>query len=286
MVDLSRKVAVVTGAGGGIGRSIAETLAGYGATVAALDIADEGAAETARLIVDTGGKAIAVPCDVSRQESVSEARETVAAKLGRTSILVNNAGFLHSAPLLDLTLDEWNAVIAVNLTGYFLCASAFGKDMLEGRDGSIVHIGSIASRFAQTRGGAYSASKAGVIGLSATIAAEWGPFGIRSNVLHPGVIRTPLTEKFYTDAELRRRREATVASRRTGVPQDIAGAAAFLASDLAAYVNGAELTVDGGFSRMAIDLLPRPGYEALDGTGTVAARAGSAIPMDKDIDVD
>lgn len=224
-----------------------------------LDVDKAAADETARLIADTGGSSLAVLCDTSSEEAVLAAERTVASALGRASILVNNAGILRAGPLDQLRLADWNMMLSVNLTGYFLCAQAFGRAMCSAGRGSIVHVGSIAASFAQTRGGAYSASKAGICGLSATIAAEWGPFGVRSNVVHPGMIRTALSAPFYADPELARRREATVASRRTGMPQDVAEAVCFLASDRSSYINGAELTVDGGFSRMPIDLIPRPG---------------------------
>ena len=258
---LAGRVAAVTGGGSGIGQGIAERLASEGAAVAVLDIAPDAAEQTARIIRQAGGQAEAFACDVADEASFRASGEAVADKLGRVGIVVNNAGLLRPAPLSEMTLAQWNGVLAVNLTGAFLSTLVFGPAMRAAGQGVFVHIGSIASSFGQTRGGAYSASKAGICGLSSTIAAEWGPDGIRSNVVHPGLIRTALSAAFYSDADLKRRREATIASRRTGLPDDIAGVVLFLASDMAAYVNGAEITVDGGFSRMAIDLIPRPGYE-------------------------
>jgi glucose 1-dehydrogenase len=259
--ELAGQVAAVTGAGSGIGRGIALALAAEGASIAILDRNEKAANETSALVTRAGGKTVSIVCDVSSEESIARAEAAAHSALGPVQILVNNAGLLQPGLLSELTLAQWNAVIAVDLTGYFLCAKAFGVRMRQAGKGSLIHIGSVAATFAQTRGGAYSAAKAGVIGLSATLAAEWGPDGVRSNVVHPGMIRTPLTEAFYQDPSLIKRREATIASRRTGLPTDVAQVVAFLASDRASYINGAELTVDGGFSRMALDLVPRPGYD-------------------------
>jgi NAD(P)-dependent dehydrogenase (short-subunit alcohol dehydrogenase family) len=126
--------------------------------------------------------------------------------------------------------------------------------------GSIVNVASISGRFPQSGSGAYSASKAGVLLLSRQLALEWGPWGVRSNAICPGMVRTPLSEKFYEEPGLEARRAAVTASRRIGEPQDIAHVAAFLASPRSAYVNGAEITVDGGMSSMLMDMVPRPGY--------------------------
>jgi glucose 1-dehydrogenase len=151
-------------------------------------------------------------------------------------------------------------VIAVNLTGYLICAREFGRDMLEAGKGSVVHVASVAATNPQTRSGAYSASKAGVLLLSRQMAAEWGPRGVRSNAILPGMIRTPLSARFYDEPGFEAKRAAATASRRIGKPDDIAEPTIFLASDRSAYVNGAELTVDGGLGCMLMDMVPRPGF--------------------------
>ncbi len=181
---------------------------------------------------------------------------------GRCDVLVNNAGVLRPGSLATLALADWNALLAINLTGYLLCAQAFGRAMIPAARGSLVHVASIAATLPQTHSGAYSASKAGVAMLSRQLAAEWGPSGIRSNVVSPGLIRTPLSEAFYQAPGITEKRTAMVASRRIGTPQDIADVVLFLASDRAGYVNGAEIVVDGGFSGMLMDMVPRPGYGA------------------------
>ncbi len=259
---LESRLCVVTGAAGGIGRAIAETLAEAGARIALLDRDEAGCHEAARALQASGAQALAVECDISDVASVNRACEQVERKMGTADVLVNNAGLLRAGGIEDIGLDAWNAMLAVNLTGYMLCAQAFGRGMLARGAGSIVHIASIAAHHPQTWSGAYSASKAGIAMLSRQIAAEWGPRGVRSNTLCPGMIRTPLSRAFYEQGDVEARRSAMTASRRIGEPADIAEVAAFLASPRAGYVNGAEIAVDGGFECMLMDLVPRPGYEA------------------------
>ncbi|ASW03399.1 SDR family NAD(P)-dependent oxidoreductase [Paraburkholderia aromaticivorans] len=261
-LGLDSSLCVVTGAAGGIGRAIATTLADAGARIALLDRDAAGCHEAARALQAGGTEALAAECDISDAASVKRACEQVERKMGAADVLVNNAGLLRAGGIEDIGLDAWNAMLAVNLTGYMLCAQAFGRGMLVRRKGSIVHIASIAAHHPQTWSGAYSASKAGIAMLSRQIAAEWGPRGVRSNTLCPGMIRTPLSQAFYEQGDVEARRSAMTASRRIGEPTDIAEVAAFLASPRAAYVNGAEIAVDGGFECMLMDLVPRPGYAA------------------------
>jgi NAD(P)-dependent dehydrogenase (short-subunit alcohol dehydrogenase family) len=261
-LGLESSVCVVTGAAGGIGRAIASTLVDAGARIALLDRDEAGCHEAAQALSAQGADVLAVVCDISDANSVHHARERVTRAFGAADVLVNNAGLLRSGGIEDIGLDAWNAMLAVNLTGYMLCAQTFGRSMLERGSGSIVHIASIAAHHPQTWSGAYSASKAGISMLSRQIAAEWGPRGVRSNSLCPGMVRTPLSKAFYEQDNIEARRSAMTANRRIGEPQDIADVVAFLASRRAAYVNGAEITVDGGFECMLMDLVPRPGYEA------------------------
>jgi len=180
--------------------------------------------------------------------------------MGTPDVLVNNAGILRAAPLADLPLAEWNALLAVNLTGYLLAAQAFGPAMRARGAGAIVHIASIAASHPQPRSGAYSASKAGVAMLSRQIALEWGRDGIRSNVVSPGLVRTPMSEAFYRDPGVAERRAALVPLGRVAGPADIADAVLFLASARAAYVTGAEIMVDGGLGQVLMAQVPRPGF--------------------------
>ena len=259
-LGLSARVAVVTGAASGIGAAIARSLAQAGAHVALLDLNIQGAQALAQEIRNAGGTAIAVACDIASEPEVAEATRQVEAALGPAEVLVNNAGFLRAGALADVSLDDWSRVLAVNLTGYLLCARAFGRAMRVAGQGSIVNVASISGLFPQTGSGAYSASKAGVLLLSRQLAVEWGPQGVRSNAICPGMIRTALSAGFYEEPGFEARRAAVTASRRIGEPQDIADAALFLASPRASYVNGAEIVVDGGMANMLMEMVPRPGY--------------------------
>jgi len=259
-LGLSGRVCVVTGGGGGIGRAVAENLARAGARVAAIDLDARGLEVTRASLRELGSDHIVVNCDTTRDDNVAAAAATIEKSLGPCSVLVNAAGILRSGAMETLSLAEWNAVLAVNLTGYFLCAQIFGRQMRKAGYGSLVHVSSIAGSHAQGQSGAYSVSKAGVIMLSRQLASEWGPQGIRSNVVSPGMVMTPMSQSFYDTPGVTERRTAVVPSRRIGMPQDIADAILFLASDRASYVNGDEITVDGGYANMLMNLVPRPGF--------------------------
>jgi len=259
-LNLSQRVAVVTGGGSGIGAAIAKAFAKAGAKVAVIDRDDQAAGNVAARLAAAGATAIAFTCDVTRQDAVAAVASEVTARLGASDILVNNAGILRPGPMETVTIEGWNVVLAVNLTGYLIAAQAFGSDMIKAGRGSIIHIASIAATNTQPRSGAYSASKAGVLQLSKQLALEWGPRGVRSNAILPGLIRTPLSAAFYEKKEFEEKRKALIPTRRIGEPDDIAQAALFLASDRASYVNGAEILVDGGLNTMLMEMVPRPGY--------------------------
>jgi NAD(P)-dependent dehydrogenase (short-subunit alcohol dehydrogenase family) len=259
-LGLHGRTFVVTGAGSGIGRAIAAAAAAAGAATVLLDRDRAGAEAVAEALSAKGGRALALGCDTSNAESVSAAAEEARRRVGPCDVLVNNAGILRAGALESLPLADWNETLAINLTGYFLCAQAFGRQMLDAKRGSIVHIASIAGNEPQLRSGAYSASKAGVLVLSRQIAAEWGPSGIRSNAVSPGLIRTPMSEAFYAAPGVAERRAEVIPSRRVGTPEDIAEVVLYLASDRAAYVNGAEIATDGAFNAVLMGLIPRPGF--------------------------
>ena len=260
-LGLSGRVCVVTGGGGGIGRAVALSLARAGCRVAAIDRDERGLEVTRTELLKLGRDHVVTACDTSNTDSVTSASETIEKALGPCHVLVNTAAVLRPGGLDTLSLAEWNAVLAVNLTGYFLCAQIFGRQMRAQGRGSIVHVSSVAGSNAQGHSGAYSVSKAGVIMLSQQLANEWGPHGIRSNVVSPGLVITPMSQAFYDTPGVTERRKAVVPMRRIGMPQDIADAVIFLASPRSAYVNGSEMLVDGGFVRMLMNLVPRPGFE-------------------------
>src|SRR5262249_4375253 len=191
------------------------------------------------------GRAIAVGCDISDERSVERAAERVAL-LGKPTVLVNNAAVLEGGPLLDVDLKVWQRVLSVNLTGYLLCARTFGRQMREAGEGAMIHIGSIGGALPLPGTGPYSVSKAGIRMLSRSLALELGQFGVRSNVVSPAMVKTPMSEASYADCEQEARRATTVPIERIGLTKDIADTVVWLASPRAAYVNGQEIHVDGG----------------------------------------
>jgi NAD(P)-dependent dehydrogenase (short-subunit alcohol dehydrogenase family) len=260
-LGLSGRVCVVTGGGGGIGRAAAISLARAGAHVAAVDLDERGLEVTRGELLRISSAHLVMRCDTSNPDSVAAASEPIEKTLGPCGVLVNAAAVLRPGALENLSLAEWNAVLSVNLTGYLLCAQIFGRQMRALGRGSLVHVASIAGSHAQGQSGAYSVSKAGVIMLSRQLASEWGPQGIRSNVVSPGMVITPMSQSFYDTPGVTERRTAVVPLRRIGMPQDIADAILYLASDRSSYVNGDEITVDGGYANMLMNLVPRPGYD-------------------------
>lgn len=261
-LGLSGKICVVTGGGGGIGRATGTGLADVGAAgVALLDNNLANAEASAEQVRAKGARAIAIQCDIADSASVRASADRVAAELGPVDVLVNNAGILRAGPLASLAEAEWHALMNVNLTGYLLCAQAFGAGMRERGRGALVHIASIAATNPQPWSGAYSVSKAGVHMLSRQLAYEWGPHGVRSNVVSPAMVRTPMSESFYTTPGVTEARSAMAPLRAISAPVDIANAVIFLASQRASYITGQEILVDGGVSHTLMGLMPRPGFE-------------------------
>jgi NAD(P)-dependent dehydrogenase (short-subunit alcohol dehydrogenase family) len=241
------RTALVTGAARGIGCQVALTLAGRGYRIAANDLqAPEATVEELERI---GVEAVSLPGDVSDEGAVRGMVEVVMAEFGRIDVLVNNAGISTIVPAEDTTIDDWNRTLAVNLTGPFLTCREFGKVMLERGSGSIVNVSSVAGLLGISDRAAYNASKHGLIGLTRTLAAEWGGRGVRVNAVCPGWVKTEMDEEDqgaggYTDADI----EGRVPMGRFATPDDVARAVAFLADpEWSGFVNGHTLSVDGGW---------------------------------------
>jgi NAD(P)-dependent dehydrogenase (short-subunit alcohol dehydrogenase family) len=263
-LGLSRRTCVVTGAGGGIGAEVARQLVEAGARVALLDRNVETLKGVMEELGQTAGRVMQFACDVTRPESIQAVADQVQAAWGPVTLLVNNAGALYADAVMDISLDKWNQLLSVNLSGYLLCAQVFGRQMIEAGGGSMVHVASISASIPQPYSGAYSVSKAGVKMLSQLLAVELGEQGIRSNVVSPAMIRTPMSEGIYANPQVRQRREQIVPAGRISTPADIAGAVLFLSSERASYVSGQEILVDGGLTQAWLGLIPRPGFEKED----------------------
>jgi 3-oxoacyl-[acyl-carrier protein] reductase len=235
------QVVVVTGASRGIGRSIAEAFAAEVAKVACVATTIEGASATAEAI---GGVAFAA--DVSNQESVEALFEAVTAQLGTPSVLVNNAGITRDTLLIRMKEDDWDRVIAVNLKGAFLCTKAVAKSMMKARYGRIINISSVVGQGGAAGQANYAAAKAGLFGLTKSVAKELGSRGITCNAVAPGFIETDMTSGLSEDFKQMVEKTAPIA--RLGTPADISPAVLFLASQNSGYITGQTITVDGGLT--------------------------------------
>lgn len=241
--SLREQVAVVTGASRGIGRAIAQEFAKLGANVVVnYASSSQAAEELVSEITAAGGNAIALQADVSSSEEVDTLINTVLEKFNKIDILVNNAGITRDTLLLRMKPEDWQAVINLNLTGVFLCCRAVSKGMLKKRTGRIINIASVAGQMGNPGQANYSAAKAGVIGLTKTLAKEFASRGITVNAVSPGFIETDMTSELQSEEILK-----AIPLGRYGQPEEIAGMVRFLAADTAAaYVTGQVFNVDGG----------------------------------------
>ncbi len=241
------EVAIVTGAGRGIGEAIAASLAAEGAMVVVADIDAESARRVADQIVATGGQAMAIQADVTEPAQVSSLIDRTLAQFGRLDVLVNNAGIGSNKSFLETTLEEWELQLRVNLTGTFLCGQAAAKAMLKNRGGRIVNVASISGQRGGQGRAAYGASKAGVILLTQVMAVELAPLGVRVNAVSPGPVDTDQSRGTHTPST-RRAYYDRIPVRRYGEREEIAAAVLFLAARESSFVNGHVLNVDGGFN--------------------------------------
>jgi NAD(P)-dependent dehydrogenase (short-subunit alcohol dehydrogenase family) len=241
------RVAIVTGAGRGIGRAVAERLAGDGAAVVIAELSDDGA-EVAQALTATGATALYLPVDVADPQAVDEMVEQAHHAFGRIDVLVNNAAVSPGGSFLETEPDTWLRTLGVNLTGPFLCGRAVARRMVAGGiEGRIVNVASINS-FAAERGAAsYVASKGGLAALTRAMAVDLAPHGIRVNAVAPGPIRTEVTAPLFDAPAYREGIARGVPLRRAGGPDEVAAVVAFLAGDDASFVNGATLVADGGY---------------------------------------
>jgi glucose 1-dehydrogenase len=258
-ISLHNQVAIVTGASSGIGSGIAKSLAAAGAVVI-INHSSERSSEEAKAVLkeitDAGGNGITYQCDVSREDQVIKMFQDVISEFQTVDILINNAGIQKDAQFTEMTLDQWNAVIGVNLTGQFLCAREAIKEFLRrGIDpsrsvacGKIIHISSVHEIIPWAGHANYAASKGAIRMLMQTLAQEYGADRIRVNSICPGAIQTPINKDAWSTPEALNSLLTLIPYNRIGQPQDIGNLAAFLASDLADYITGTSIFVDGGMT--------------------------------------
>lgn len=247
-LGLQDKIAFVTGAASGIGRAVAESLVAEGAKVYIADLDERAASSVAASLVAGGGSAAGIGLDVGEAKAVQRAIETIVAREGRLDIAINSAGILRTGTLEDSTVEDWEALSRINVAGVFACCKAAAKAMSSQRYGKIVNVGSVSAfKGGGSIGSAlYGASKAAVHALTKGFAREYGPLGVNVNAIAPAVTETPMTRAHFDEPGRRERILQAIPLRRLSQLQEIAGLTVFLVSDLAAYINGAIVTIDGG----------------------------------------
>ena len=246
---LDGKVALVTGGSRGLGKAMAIGLAEAGANIVVAALHIDRAEETAHEIEKLGVKAIAIKVDVTDEDDVSKMTDKTINKFGKIDILLNNAGICIYGHAEEMPKKQWDEVINVNLNGVFLCSKAVGKEMIKNKKGSIINVSSMSgyvSNYSLFQI-AYNASKAGVIHFTRSLAAEWAKYNIRVNGIAPGYMRTEMTEKSVTPENMAKYFVGPTPMQRIGEPEELQGAAIYLASEASSYMTGNTLVIDGGF---------------------------------------
>lgn len=246
MFEINNKVAIVTGASRGLGKAIAIGLAKAGASIVATDVLD--VSDTVKEIKKNEKQAIGFNVDVSKKQDVEKMVKRTLDKFGKIDILVNNAGILRTGNAETMKQEDWEKVIQVNLTGQFLCAQAVGKQMIKQKSGKIINIASIAGLFGYANSAPYSASKAGIILMTKTLAVEWGRYNIQVNAICPGVFATDMTDAFLKDKQFADMIKTRVPLGRYATPEQLVGTVIYLASPASDYMTGHALVIDGGWT--------------------------------------
>lgn len=247
MFSLNDKVAIVTGAGRGLGAAMAKGLAEAGASVLVADIDLSMAADTAHTIEKLGVKALPVKVDVGDASDVQKMVDTAVQSFGTVDILINNAGINRRNPCIDMSEEDWDAVIRVNLKGTFLCAREVGKILVPKKSGKVINITSLLSIVAQPNRGPYASSKGAVSQLTKVLALEWAPYNINVNAIAPGYTATELNTKLMEDKAVYDELTSRIPMGRWAQPEELNGTVVYLASDASNYVTGQILAVDGGY---------------------------------------
>jgi NAD(P)-dependent dehydrogenase (short-subunit alcohol dehydrogenase family) len=246
LFDLTGRVAVVTGGGSGIGRSVCIAFAEYGANVVVADLNLEAAHTVVAELTGNGEKNMAIKMDVTDPGQVQAMVDAILDRYDRIDILFNNAGISKRGPAESFSLEDWNRVLAVNLTGMFTCAQSVGKVMIRQKRGKIINTSSVSGKLGHPGNLAYAAAKHGVIGMTKVMAVEWGKYNVNVNCIGPGVTKTPMTMAAFEDKALYDRQVSLVPMGRLGETDDLIGAVIYLASDASNYVTGQTLYIEGG----------------------------------------